>query len=109
MVMAKSTLDLWLFSVTYLPNVSRDTLVIQGKDLLPVLSSHDAKARDSRCGHFECRIVVFEFCHQCGRGSGGGELQIISRLARSRFSRLVLVRVQDFIEKAVAHVPWMDF
>ncbi|GFU48682.1 hypothetical protein TNCV_4751931 [Trichonephila clavipes] len=28
--------------------------------------------------HFECRIVVFEFCHPCGR-----ELQIISRLARS--------------------------
>ncbi|GFV06469.1 hypothetical protein TNCV_2947921 [Trichonephila clavipes] len=31
--------------------------------------------------HFECRIVVF--CHQCGRGSDSGELQIISRLARS--------------------------
>ncbi|GFU94953.1 hypothetical protein TNCV_332891 [Trichonephila clavipes] len=30
--------------------------------------------------HFECRIVVFEFYHQCGR-----ELQIISRLARSPF------------------------
>ncbi|GFV91785.1 hypothetical protein TNCV_2974571 [Trichonephila clavipes] len=25
------------------------------------------------------------------------------------FSRSVLVRVQDFIEKAVAPVPWMDF
>ncbi|GFW61535.1 uncharacterized protein TNCV_347831 [Trichonephila clavipes] len=75
MVMAKSTLDLWtleLFSVT-----------------------HDAKARDSRCGHFECRIVVFDhvFRHQCGLGSGGGELQIVSRLARSRFSRLVLFQV----------------
>ncbi|GFV24443.1 hypothetical protein TNCV_5024681 [Trichonephila clavipes] len=48
----------------------------------------------------------------------GGELQIISRLARSRFSRSVLVRkwVQDFIEKVMTvaplecpAVPWMYF
>ncbi|GFU97175.1 uncharacterized protein TNCV_1526551 [Trichonephila clavipes] len=52
-----------------------DTLVIQGKDVLPVLMTQKLVT------HFECRIVVF--CHQCGRGSGGGELQIVSRLARS--------------------------
>ncbi|GFX45697.1 hypothetical protein TNCV_1422811 [Trichonephila clavipes] len=72
--------------------------------VLPVLSSHDAKARDSRCGHFECRIVVFghEFCQQCGRGSGGGELQIVSRLARSRFSRLVL-RIVELLTRVLPH------
>ncbi|GFV93207.1 hypothetical protein TNCV_573461 [Trichonephila clavipes] len=46
----------------------------------------------------------------------GGELQIVSRFARSRFSRSVLVRVQDFIEKVMTVAPvecpavsWMDF
>ncbi|GFV34519.1 hypothetical protein TNCV_1448251 [Trichonephila clavipes] len=73
-----------------------DTLVIQGKDVLPVLFSHEL---------VNPNVVILnadlEFCHQCGR-----DLRATNYLPSCTFSRS---GVQDFIEKAVAPVPWMDF
>ncbi|GFX70759.1 hypothetical protein TNCV_1337211 [Trichonephila clavipes] len=75
-----------------------DTLVIQGKDVLPVLSSHELVTPD---------VVILnaffgsQFCHQCGR-----DLRATNYLPSCTFSRSW---IQDFIEKAVAPVPWMDF
>ncbi|GFY31867.1 hypothetical protein TNCV_4201751 [Trichonephila clavipes] len=73
-----------------------DTLVIQGKDVLPVLMTQKLVTPD-----VVILNAVHEFCHQCGR-----DLRATNYLPSCTFSRS---EVQDFVEKAVAPVPWMDF
>ncbi|GFU77788.1 uncharacterized protein TNCV_1137961 [Trichonephila clavipes] len=107
-----------------------DTLVIQGKDVLPGYKSYAVMTQKSKLVTTD---VVFNILNaemsslatSVATNAGvalvegnpdGGELQIVSRLARSRFSRSVLV--QNFIEKVMRRTvtpvecpaePWMDF